>query len=192
MDLFLIKNLPNLETERLILRKISKKDIGDIYEYSKDPRTSKFLLWYPHYSVADTKRHVKSILKRYKKGSFYDYAIVLKNSGKMIGTCGFTRIVPLDNKAEIGYVINPEYQGQGFATEAVKRVISFGFEEIGFERIEARYILGNDSSLKLMQKVKMTHEGVIRHGVKAKGKYHDVGICSILSDEYYKTTSKIK
>ena len=110
----------------------------------------------------------------------------------MIGTCGFTRIAPLDDKAEIGYVINPEYQGRGFATEAVGRVLSFGFEDLGLERIEARYIVGNDSSLKLMQRVKMTPEGVIRHGVYAKGKYHDVGVCSILSDEYYKMTSKIK
>ena len=190
--MFLIKKLPELNTERLILRKISKRDIKDIYEYSKDPRTSKFLLWYPHYSLRDTKRHVRSILKRYKKGSFYDYAVVLKDSGKMIGTCGFTRTYPLVDKAEIGYVINPEYQGRGFATEAVGRVLSFGFEDLGLERIEARYIVGNDSSLKLMQRVKMTPEGVIRHGVHAKGKYHDVGVCSILSDEYYRMTSKIK
>ena len=192
MDIYLTKNLPELETERLTLRKISKNDINDIYEYSSNPLTSKYLLWYPHFSKRDTKRHVKNVLKKYKKGSFYDYAVVLKESGKMIGTCGFTRIDHYDDKAEIGYVINPDYWGRGYATEAVKRVIDLGFLEIGLERIEARYIDGNERSLELMKRVKMTHEGIMRNGVKSKGKYHNVGVCSVLSNEYFKTTSKIK
>ena len=97
-----------------------------------------------------------------------------------------------DRAEKISYVINPDFWGQGYATEAVKRIIAFGFEELGLERIEARFIEGNESSFKLMQRVKMTLEGTVRNGVKAKGKYHNVGVCSILSDEYFKTTSKIK
>ena len=192
MEMYLTRTLPTLETKRLILRRISRKDTRDIFEYSKDSRTSKYLLWYPHSSISDTKRQVRNILKRYKKGNLYDYAVILKKNGKMIGTCGFTKIEPLDDRAEIGYVINPDFWGHGYATEAVKRILAFGFEELGLERIEARFIKGNESSFKLMQRVNMTLEGTVRNGVKAKGKYHNVGVCSILSDEYFKTTSKIK
>lgn len=192
MDMFLASKLPTLETERLLLRKISKRDIRDIFEYSNDPRTSKFLMWYPHYSIRDTKRQVRAILKRYKKGNLYEYAVVLKSSGKMIGTCGFTKIEPLDDKAEIGYVINPRFWEKGLATEAVKKIIAYGFEELGLERIEARFIEGNVRSFALMERVKMTLEGFIRHGIKSKGKFHNVGVCSILSDEYFKAISKIK
>ena len=192
MDLYIAKGMPKLYTERLVLRRISKKDIRDIYEYSRLGESTKYLLWYPHLSIKDTKRNVKRLLKKYKKGSLYDYAVVLKDNGKMIGTCGFSRIEPLDDKAEIGYVINPSFQKNGYATEAVRRLIRFGFEELGLERIEARYIIGNDASCELMKRVNMTYEGVLRHAVLAKGKHRDVGVFSILSNEYYKSVSKIK
>ena len=192
MDALLLKKLPTLYTKRLILRQIKRLDIRDIFEYASDERTSEFLLWYPHYTINDTKRLVRSVLKKYKRKSLYDYAIVLRDTGKMIGTCGFTRAYVLDDKAEIGYVLNPSYQGYGYATEAVERIVSFGFEELGLERIEARFILGNESSERLMRRLGMTFEGVHRNGVKAKGNYRDIGVCSILSSEYYRNISKIK
>ena len=183
-DLRLFKTMPTLFTDRLILRGITKQDAQDIFDYSKRKETTKYLLWYPHISLRDTKRHIALVLKKYKRCEYYDFAIQLRDSGKMIGTCGFTRLNPLDDIGEIGYVINPSYQNRGYATEAVKRIIKFGFEELLLERIEARYIIGNDASLRVMKKCSMTEEGVLRNGIKAKGIMRDVGVCSILYSEY--------
>ena len=104
----------------------------------------------------------------------------------MIGTCGFTRFDYDNNAAEVGYVINPEYRGRGIAPEALSRVLEFGFTELKLNRIEARYIVGNEVSRRVMEKVGMKFEGVRRQSLLNKGDYVDVGYCSILASEYFK------
>lgn len=180
----IFKDIPTLYTARLILRRMRKSDIDDIFDYAHNPETSKFLLWYPHQTVNDTRFYYRNVDKRYKEGKFFDWAIEEKASGRMIGTCGFTDINELDRKAEVGYVINPRHKGKGYATEALMRVLEFGFLELNFERIEARYIIGNDRSLRVMEKCFMKHEGIQRHSILAKGRFFDVGVCAILSSEF--------
>ncbi len=181
----IFKNIPTIVTDRLILRRICKRDIDDIYEYSKNPLTSKYLLWYPHSSISETCTYFSIINYKYKKGLFYDWGIEDKESRKMVGTCGFTRINTPDNNAEIGYVLNPSFWGHGLASEAVKRVLEFGFDFLGFARIEARYIVGNAESVRVMEKCHMQHEGILKHAVYARGEYKYVGICAITLEMYH-------
>ena len=101
-------------------------------------------------------------------------------------SCGFTSFNCTSDSAEVGYVINPEYWGRGIATEALSRVIRFGFEVLGLHRIEARFIEGNDQSRRVMERVGMTYEGMLREGMLVKGSYVNVGICSILFSEWKK------
>ncbi len=182
----IFKRIPTIITERLMLRRIKKEDIADIYEYSKDHQTSKYLLWYPHPSIGVTKKFYKLINKKYKSGTLYEWAIINTDDRKMIGTCGFTKINHIDNNAEVGYVLAPSYWGKGYATEALKRVLEFGFDFLGVERIEARYMTGNTASLHVMEKCHMRHEGIMNHSVYSKGEYRDVGLCAITADEYRK------
>ena len=102
----------------------------------------------------------------------------------MIGTCGFTRFDYANNSAEIGYVLNPAYHGQGFATEAVEKVLEFGFDRLCLNRIEGKYMVENKASRRVMEKCSMTFEGVRREGMLIKGRYRNVGVCSILKKEY--------
>ena len=102
----------------------------------------------------------------------------------MIGTCGFTRFDYENNAAEVGYVINPEYRGRGIAPEALARVLEFGFTELKLNRIEARYIVGNEVSRRVMEKCGMTYEGTARGRMLIKGVRHDIAYCSILKDEF--------
>ena len=102
----------------------------------------------------------------------------------MIGTCGFTRMDELNRVAEIGYVLNPDYWGNGFATEAAKRVMEFAFEELKVNRVEARFMFGNEASLKVMHKIGMKFEGYQRESLFVKGRYRTIGIASILKREY--------
>jgi ribosomal-protein-alanine N-acetyltransferase len=104
----------------------------------------------------------------------------------MIGTCGFTNIYPQHDSAEIGYVINPAYRGKGIAVEAAMRVIDFGFSELGLNRIEAKYIVGNDASRRVMEKLGMSFEGVMRSSMLVKDRYRDIGVFSILKNEFKK------
>ena len=178
-------NIPTVKTDRLILRKVCGDDVEDMYEYSCNPGVTEFLTWSPHPDKICTLEYISYLQSRYRTGDFYDWAVVVKADGKMIGTCGFTRFDYDNNAAEVGYVINPEYRGRGVAPEALARVLEFGFTELKLNRIEARYIVGNEVSRRVMEKVGMKFEGIRRQSLLNRGEYVDVGYCSILASEYF-------
>ena len=121
---------------------------------------------------------------RYRLGQFYDWALINKEDGKMIGTCGFVKFDLPHNCAEIGYVLNPDYHGQGLMPEAAKRILQFGFSVLGLHRIEARYMAANTPSRHVMEKLGMTFEGIQRGRMLVKGLYRDIGTCAILASEF--------
>ena len=180
----IFSKIPTLETERLIIRPMRIFDAFDMYEYARLPETSKFLTWSPHVDIEYTKNYLAFVIGKYNSGEFYDWAVTLKNDeNKMIGTCGFSRIDFSNNVGEIGYVINPDYHGKGYATEAAKKIIEFGFDKLDFNRIEAKYISDNLASLAVMKKCGMTYEGTSRASLLIKGVYCDIGTCAILACE---------
>ena len=177
------KEPPTLFTDRLMLRKIERFDAEDMYEYAKHSDVTKYLTWEPHPDLGYTKKYLSFIAGKYKTYDFHDWAVCLRDSGKMIGTCGFTSLDPKNMCGEIGYVINPAYSGMGYATEAAKRITEFGFNELGLERIEAKYITENTASRRVMEKLGMAFEGVHRNSLLLRGHYVSVGISSILKNE---------
>ncbi len=178
----IFRDPPILYTERLTLRKMDKKDYIDMFEYSQSPDITRYLTWEPHSDKMYTLKYLTYVQSKYRAGEFFDWAVVY--NGKMIGTCGFTTLNEQHRCGEIGYVISESYHNLGIATEAVMRVIRFGFEVLGLNRIDAHYMIGNDASRRVMEKAGMTFEGVLRQSMYIKGKYIDVGICSILRSEY--------
>ena len=177
-------NLPNLITDRLVLRQMKVKDAEDMFEYARCEDVTRYLTWKAHPSVKYTEEYLKYLQTRYAAGDFYDFAVTLRDSGKMIGTCGFTRFDSANNSAEIGYVINPAYHGQGIATEAARAVIDFGFSELRLHRIEARHMVGNDASHRVMEKLGMKTDGTLREAYYVNGSYRTVVICSLLQSEF--------
>ena len=162
-----------------------RQDAEDMYEYASGEELTRFLLWSPHSSVSYTAEYLKYIESRYLIGDFFDWAVVLRDSDKMIGTCGFTKIDIVNNFGEIGYVLNPEYHRQGFATEAASEVLKFGFEILGLHRIEARFMQGNDASCAVMEKLGMRFEGFETDAIFVKGAYRTVGRYAIIDREYF-------
>ncbi len=180
----MFKRIPTIETERLLLRRMKIADYVDMYEYSCLDRVTKYLLWNSHPDARYTRDYLAYIQSQYRAGEFYDWAVVHKDTNKMIGTCGFARLDFENNSAEIGYVLNPEFWRKGYATEAVKKIIDFGFHTLNLHRIEARYIVGNEVSRHVMEKCGMTFEGVHKSSLFVKDNYVNVGYCAITADEY--------
>ncbi len=179
---------PTLCTPRLVLRELRVGDAEDMFEYASRADVTRYLTWQPHPSRNYTREFLEFIGTKYRLGEYFDWAVVCRGDAaepKMIGTCGFSRINCSDNSAEAGYVINPRYRGQALAPEALARVIRFGFKEMKLNRIEARYIVGNDPSRRVMEKVGMRFEGILRSSLYLRGEYRDVGVCSILAREYF-------
>ena len=167
--LSIFTKIPTLETDRLTMRKILPCDCADMYDYSRRPETSKFLLWSPHTNLRYTKKYRSYVQTADRNENFYDFALVDKESGRMIGTCGFTGFDLQNNSAEIGYVLHPEFWGKGLAKEAVMRLMTFGFAELRLHRLSAKIMTGNAASKRVAEKCGMRHEATYIEGMLIKG-----------------------
>ena len=182
--LSIFRHIPTILTPRLTLRRMLPSDYRDMYEYACLSEVTEYLLWYPHADPDQTYRYLQSLQGCYKQGEFYDWAVVLTETGKMIGTCGYTTFDHEQKRAEVGYVFNPRYWGYGYAPEAVVAATEFAFRELDINRVEAHYIEGNDRSRRVMEKCGMTFEGILRQYMFIKGRYRNIGICAVTKDRF--------
>ncbi len=180
----LFSRIPPIETERLTLRAMRVSDAADMFAYARLPAVTAYLTWDIHRDVEETRAYLEYVGQRYRTGDFYDWALICREDGHMIGTCGFTSFNYNADAGEVGYVLNPAYTGRGLATEAVEAVLKFGFERLSLNRIEAHYIEGNHRSRALMERVGMQFEGMARESMKIKGLYRNIGTCAILRSDY--------
>ena len=186
----IFKDPPVLETQRLIFRPMRLTDAEDMYEFACREEVTGYLLWTPHESVEYTRKYLAFLKNQYKQGLFYDWAVVLKENRKMIGTGGFTSVDERNGWAEIGYVLSNDYWGKGYGQEIARELLSFGFNLLDVHRIQARYICGNERSLRVMERIGMVYEGTARGLMLVKGEYKDIGCCSILQEEYFERYGK--
>jgi ribosomal-protein-alanine N-acetyltransferase len=176
-------DLPQLETQRLILRKLTPGDASDIFDYASDPEVTKYLLWNTHQTVSDSLAFVSAALARYDTGAPAPWGIVLKNEGKIIGTCDYISVRETHSRAEIGYALSRKYWGRGIMTEAVRKVIDYGFRVKNFNRIQAVCDVPNIGSARVLEKAGMTFEGILREYMIHNGA-RSVKMYSILKNEW--------
>lgn len=175
---------PKLETERLILRKLEITDANDVFDYAKYPEVAKYVTWETHKSIEDAKGFINWTLGRYNNDEAGEWGIELKETGRIIGAIGFVQLDQQNSYGSIGYVLSKEYWGRGIMTEAVTRLIFFGFNDMELNRIEAFHALENEASGKVMQKSGMQFEGVMRQRMFTKGKFWDVKQYSIIKEDW--------
>jgi ribosomal-protein-alanine N-acetyltransferase len=114
----IFSNMPTLKGERISLRPMHPIDAEDMFSYASREDVTQYLLWSSHKSISYTLDYLRYIQNRYTLGDFYDWAVIDRESRRMIGTCGFTRINVENRCGEIGYVLNPDFWGRGYAAEA--------------------------------------------------------------------------
>ncbi|MBI3975534.1 MAG: GNAT family N-acetyltransferase [Armatimonadetes bacterium] len=177
-------DLPVLETQRLLLRKLILEDVPDVFAYASDPEVARFTTWEAHQTIDDSRRFLEWVAEQYVTFQVAPWGVVHKGGRRIIGTCGYMWWRPGHARAEIAYAIGRNYWNQGLTTEAVREVIRFGFERMRLNRIEARCMVENVASERVMQKAGMTFEGVLREQMYVKGRYDDLKLYSILKREY--------
>ena len=180
-----------LETERLILRDVNKKDIKDIQKNINDLDVSKWLLVVPYpYKLKDAKWWVNHCQESYKKKKRdkYSFGIELKEEKRLIGGISLDKIDKFQNNANIGYWIGKDYWKCGYGSEALNEILKFAFNKLKLRRINAGVFVGNSSSGKLLEKFGAKLEGVKRKGVrcKANGKIGDELFYGLLKSEWRK------
>ncbi|NDI35566.1 GNAT family N-acetyltransferase [Chengkuizengella sediminis] len=179
-------NIPEIETERLLLRKMRLEDAVDMFEYASDPEMTKYTSWDTHKTVEDSKQFIQMTLEKYENKEISTWGIEHKQDQKLIGGCGFVYWNPDHGRTEIGYSISRSYWNQGLITEASQALIKFAFDKMKVNRVEARCNVENVGSERVMQKLGMTYEGILREQIYIKENYEDVKMYSLLKKEYEK------
>ena len=176
----------NLETDRLLLRRVSQNDVPEILELRGNPETMKFIPR-PLVTTSDEALdHYKMIDDKIEKNEGINWAINLKGNPKLIGIIGHYRIQPENHRCEIGYMILPQYNGQGIVTEAIKLVLEYGFENLQMHSIEAVIDPENFASERVLQKNGFVKEAHILENEHYEGKFWDTVIYSILKRNFKK------
>lgn len=178
-------SLPELSSARLCLRRLTMRDAQDMYAICSDPLVSRYVMWTTHRSVAETRDFLRGVLRQYRLDRPAPWAIVLREENRVIGTIGFSWINRDHNTAEIGYSLGRAHWGKGYATEALRTVMRYGFDSLMLNRIEAQYDIRNPASGRVMEKAGMTHEGRLRHRLYYKGEYVSVELYSMLRGEFH-------
>lgn len=177
--------MPDLQTERLFLREFVKSDWKAVHEYASDPEVVRFLEWGPN-APDETIAFLEGTLQcqRERPRRIYEFAITLKNGGKLIGACGL-RLHDADNEqADMGYCFNRLYWRQGYASEAAKAVLGFGFEELNLNRIIATCDSFNLGSAGVLRSCGMRQEGHFIQERRVRGEWRDTLQFAILKDEF--------
>jgi len=153
-----------IRTDRLMIRRFSREDLDDIVEFMADPSVSREIRTIPSGDPGGVAEYVdtQNSYAIFEAGKCVDLAVELVENGKVIGllslACNGQR------QGEIGWAIGSDHRGKGLATEAVRRLISYAFEEREYHRLFAGTVITNTRSWKLMERLGMRKEA---HFVKA-------------------------
>ena len=178
---------PTLETERLILRAFKETDLKNLFATYSEDEVTKYYDLESMKSKSEAIEILEVFKTRFEKGIGIRWAIELKETGGYIGDCGYNPWNKRDRKAEIGYALIPKYWGKGYAVEAIKSMLHYGFrklEIVKLRRIMAMIDPRNEKSIQLVEKLGFQHEGTLRENVLEKGVFVDTAVYAILEKEY--------
>lgn len=173
-----------IKTKQLILRKPRMSDARIMVPFYNDRHASRFTrIPYP-YKLRHAKKHLEERISKFGKTG-YDFLAFTKKTNELVGSIGFIEWNKADNNAEIGYFVTPAQRNKGYATEACRAVVDFGFKKMKLHRITIGHAKGNKASQKVIKKIRAKYEGTLREFVRTgDGKYKDSLRYSILAREW--------
>jgi [ribosomal protein S5]-alanine N-acetyltransferase len=178
-------SLPSIKTDRLLLREIHIGDAKDMYEYARRPNVGPMAGWEPHESLADSINVIDMFHRQKEKGALGVWAIVWRETEKMIGTIELHGYRP-GHKAELGYVISSEYWGKGITVEASKAVLKYAFEFLHLKRVDCNAFTVNQQSIRVCEKLGLHLIGTKKKAyMRYDGQIFDEVMFGITDDEYF-------
>jgi len=149
-----------IETERLVLRVPVLTDAVALFDtYTHDPEVTRYLMWYPHTNGDQTLEFVKSCIAAWEGERRFPYVIMIKGTDNPIGMVDFHIN---GSSVGIGYVIGRAYWGRGFVPEAVRIIVGWALNQSSIYRVCADCDVENTASVRVMEKVGMQREGLLR------------------------------
>ena len=175
--------IPLLQTDRLVLRPFRNEDQQALLLLISEKEVAATTLRIPHpCTLADVQDWLATHRQEYEMEKTIRWAICLRHPDTLVGGISLFLNAPFQS-AELGYWIGKPYWGQGYASEAAKKVVDFGFDTVGLNRIEAHFMQENGASAKILEKLGMQYEGLHRQLIKRWGEFKDVKTYALLQSD---------
>lgn len=173
------------DTKRLMLLEITIVDLQDVHQLLSIPAVDEFNTFGIPKSVKDTEKHITQIIKNKSEVPRHSYTwkIILKSTNQFIGLTGFVLSNDKYKLGEIFYKFHPNYWGNGYATELSKRLVVLGFDHFNLHKVEAGVATENIQSIRVLEKIGMTREGLRRKILPIRGEWKDNYHYSIVEDD---------
>jgi RimJ/RimL family protein N-acetyltransferase len=175
-----------LLTDRLLLRTFEEGDLAALVEIESRPEVARFLYWEPR-----TTEQVRESLARKMTGHTLNaagdtltFAVVVRESGELVGSVNLTWTSELDRQGEIGYMLNPRHEGHGYATESARRLLGLGFDELRLHRIIGRMEARNSGSARVLERLGMRREAELVENEWVKGEWQSELVYAMLDREW--------
>lgn len=179
-DIF--RNFPTLETERLRLRPIERADASALFTIFRDEEVTRFYDLDAFESVEEAEELADFFAESFETERSIRWGIEEKASGRLIGSCGF--VVLYEHRGEIGYELGRPWWGGGYMREALTALVDVGFDTMALNRIEAMVMRGNERSMRLLDALGFSNEGLLREYDFFKGAFHDMHCFALLRREW--------
>lgn len=179
-----IIKVPQLETDRLILRMWTRKDAPALFAYASNPDVGPNAGWKPHANEGESRMIIDQLFRRNMT-----WAIVEKETGDIVGSIGFEedKYRPNINSKEMGYSLAKDRWGRGYMTEAAKRLIRYGFDDLKLVVLMIRTSETNRRSQRVIEKCGFRYEGTLRRAYRMyDSNLREVRCYSMLKEEYEK------
>lgn len=182
-----MKPYPRLQTERVVLREFTGQDAPDVRRLAGEWEVARALLSVPHpYEDGMAEEWISGHRSAFERGEEVHFALVLRERGELCGACGLL-INRRDANAELGYWLGVPYWGRGYATEAAREVLRYGFDQLWLHRIYAAHFATNPASGRVLVKIGMSYEGTRREHHRKWGDYEDRVEYGLLVNEWRAT-----
>jgi len=174
---------PILVTDRLLLRPFDLADASDVQRLAGDYEVASSDLGIPYpYPDGAAEAWIATLRPGFEKGVHAVYAVTLLGERNLVGAAGLVEVNRRHGRAELDYWVGRPYWGRGYATEAARAVIEYGFFVMGLHRVYAMHFSRNPASGRVMEKCGMVHEGHFREHIRKWGVFEDVDIWGILRE----------
>jgi [ribosomal protein S5]-alanine N-acetyltransferase len=185
---------PKIETDRPTLRRLEHIDAQSVFDHwISDERVTDNRVNAAHKSISETVERVARIVSGYETKEFCYWGIELKATGELIGEIDLYDFDSTTDNCEVSYSIGYKWWNQGFGTEALRAVVDYGFRNMNIHKISAAHNTDNPASGKIMSKVGMIQEGIIKHMIRnSKNQYKDCAVWGILQEDYLKRLKVFK
>ncbi|MGG2065088.1 GNAT family N-acetyltransferase [Bacillus sp. S14(2024)] len=175
---------PTLETDRLSLVEIDQSYIQSIYDIFSLEEVTRYYGMNCFKEIEQAAKMIDSFVKNFQEKRAIRWGIVVKETNDFVGTVGFNNLQLWSKRAEIGYDIHPSFWRKGYASEAVKAVLKYGFQELDLFRIGAITYPENEASSHLLLKIGFQKEGLLRGYIYQGSQSNDALVYAILKTDW--------